>query len=159
MSFDKYNVKTLSDAIMAELRLFFIKTDTKLKYPEVTMTQKRGTYSPTEFTMKIVFNTNDVDGNNTGEADYKLYGKLYGLPEEMLGKTFPFGSKGKIFTVTGFLPNRPKRNIQITDTNGKEFIAPHTQVIRAYELHTAKSQLNGNSIPGQGFDHKLEEVI
>jgi len=150
MAFDKMNVKNLSSDIMKRINLFFLETDTKLKYPEVTVTQKRGTYSSTEFTMKIAFNTKDVDGNNQGEADYKLYADLYELPIEMLGATFPFGSKGTIFTVIGFLPNRPKRNIQIADTNGKEFIAPHTQVIRAYTSAQLQAKVK---------DHELEEVV
>ena len=85
------------------------------------------------------------DGETQAQTDYKRYANLYELPLEMLNSTFTFNRK--VFTVTGFLPNRRKNDIQIENANGKTFIAPHESVVRAYKLHTAKAQFDGNPIP------------
>ena len=110
---------------------------------DVTVTNGGGKYEPQEFAMKLLVATTSEDGETKAQVDYKQYAKLYDLPLEMLGASVKFN--GKVFTVTGFLPNRPKRNIQIEDTKGHTFIAPHTQVIRAYNSQQKRDL--GNLMP------------
>ena len=126
----------------------------------VTVARAGGSYEPLQYTMKIRLSCSNDNGETQAQTDYKTYANLFELPLEMLGTTFKYN--GKFFTVTGLLPNRRKNDIQIENANGKTFIAPHESVVRAYKLHTAKAQFDGNPIPpvpGAGFDHKLEEVI
>ena len=112
---------------------------------DITVTNGGGNYAPREFKMKLKLALSNEDGETQAQTDYKLYADLYQLPLEMLGSTFNYN--GKFFTVTGLLPNRRKNDIQIENTNGKTFIAPHESVVRAYKLHTAKSQFAGTPIP------------
>ena len=112
---------------------------------DITVTNGGGNYAPLQFTMKLKLSVSSEDGETQAQTDYKLYADLYQLPLEMLGSTFNYN--GKFFTVTGLLPNRRKNDIQIENTNGKTFIAPHESVVRAYKLHTAKAQFDGNPIP------------
>ena len=112
---------------------------------DITVTNGGGNYAPLEFKLKLKLALNNGDGETQAQTDYKLYANLYELPLEMLNSTFTFNRK--VFTVTGFLPNRRKNDIQIENSNGKTFIAPHESVVRAYKLHTAKAQFDGNPIP------------
>jgi len=112
---------------------------------DITVTNGGGNYAPREFKMKLKLALSNEDGETQAQTDYKLYADLYQLPLEMLGSTFNYN--GKFFTVTGLLPNRRKNDIQIENTNGKTFIAPHESVVRAYKLHTAKAQFAGTPIP------------
>ena len=112
---------------------------------DITVTNGGGNYAPLQFTMKLKLALNNGDGETQAQSDYKRYADLYQLPLEMLGSTFNYN--GKFFTVTGLLPNRRKNDIQIENSNGKTFIAPHESVVRAYKLHTAKSQFAGTPIP------------
>ena len=112
---------------------------------DITVTNGGGNYAPREFKMKLKLALSNEDGETQAQTDYKLYADLYQLPLEMLGSTFNYN--GKFFTVTGLLPNRRKNDIQIENTNGKTFIAPHESVIRAYKLHTAKAQFAGTPTP------------
>jgi len=99
----------------------------------ITVTNGGGKYAPLQFTMKLKLSVSSEDGETQAQSDYKLYANLYELPMEMLGSTFTFNRK--VFTVTGFLPNRRKNNIQIENANGNTMIAPHESVIRAYNRH------------------------
>ena len=110
---------------------------------DITVTNGGGNYAPLEFKMKLNLALSNGNGETQAQFDYKQYAKLYDLPLEMLGASVKFN--GKVFTVTGFLPNRPKRNIQIEDTKGHTFIAPHTQVIRAYNSQQKRDL--GNLMP------------
>ena len=112
---------------------------------DITVTNGGGNYAPLEFKMKLKLALSNGDGETQAQTDYKRYANLYELPLEMLGSTFNYN--GKFFTVTGLLPNRRKNDIQIENSNGKTFIAPHESVIRAYKLHTAKAQFAGTPIP------------
>ena len=112
---------------------------------DITVTNGGGNYAPLEFKLKLKLALNNGDGETQAQTDYKLYANLYELPLEMLNSTFTFNRK--VFTVTGFLPNRRKNDIQIENSNGKTFIAPHESVVRAYKLHMAKAQFDGNPIP------------
>ena len=98
---------------------------------DVTVSNGGGKYEPQEFAMKLIVGMKTENGDTQAQVDYKLYAKLYSLPLEMLGASFKYN--GKVFTVTGLLPNRRKNDIQIVDAKGKTFIAPHTSVVRAYE--------------------------
>ena len=100
---------------------------------DITVANGGGKYAPLQFTMKLKLSVSSEDGETQAQSDYKLYANLYELPLEMLGSTFNFN--GKIFTVTGFLPNRRKNDMQIKNANGKTFIAPHAGVVRAYNRH------------------------
>lgn len=96
-----------------------------------------GSYDTLEYTMKIRLSCSNVDGDTQAQNNYKTYATFYDLPLEMLGTTFKLN--GRFFTVTGFLPNRPKNNIQIENAKGKKFIAPHETVVRAYQKHVAST--------------------
>ena len=110
---------------------------------DVTVRNGGGKYEEYEFAMKLIIATESENGETKAQLDYTQYAKLYDLPLDMLGASVKFN--GKVFTVTGFLPNRPKRNIQIEDTKGRTFIAPHTQVIRAYNSQQKRDL--GNLMP------------
>ena len=112
---------------------------------DITVTNGGGNYAPREFKLKLKLALSNEDGETQAQTDYKLYANLYELPLEMLNSTFKYN--GKFFTVTGLLPNRRKNDIQIENSNGKTFIAPHESVVRAYKLHTAKAQFDGTPIP------------
>jgi hypothetical protein len=112
---------------------------------DITVTNGGGKYAPLQFTMKLKLSVSNGKGETQAQSDYQRYADMYNLPMEMLGSTFNYN--GKFFTVTGLLPNRRKNDIQIENANGKTFIAPHESVVRAYKLHTAKAQLDGNPIP------------
>ena len=112
---------------------------------DITVTNGGGNYAPREFKMKLKLALSNEDGETQAQTDYKLYANLYELPLEMLNSTFKYN--GKFFTVTGLLPNRRKNDTQIENANGKTYIAPHESVVRAYKLHTAKAQFDGNPIP------------
>ena len=100
---------------------------------DITVTNGGGNYAPLEFKLKLKLALNNGDGETQAQTDYKLYANLYELPLEMLNSTFTFNRK--VFTVTGFLPNRRNNNIQIENANGNTMIAPHESVIRAYNRH------------------------
>ena len=102
---------------------------------DITVTNGGGNYAPLEFKLKLKLALSNADGTTQAQTDYKLYADLYQLPLEMLGSTFNYN--GKFFTVTGLLPNRRKNDIQIENSNGKTFIAPHESVVRAYQRHVA----------------------
>ena len=112
---------------------------------DITVTNGGGNYAPLEFKMKLNLALSNGNGETQAQTDYKRYADIYQLPLEMLGSTFNYN--GKFFTVTGLLPNRRKNDIQIENSNGKTFIAPHESVVRAYKLHTAKAQFAGTPIP------------
>jgi len=102
---------------------------------DITVTNGGGNYAPLEFKMKLNLALSNGYGETQARADYKQYADIYQLPLEMLGSTFNYN--GKFFTVTGLLPNRRKNDIQIENSNGKRFVAPHESVVRAYQHHVA----------------------
>ena len=104
-----------------------------LKHLGVTVQQCSGKYSPLEFTMKVVLESTTEDGETQAMRDYRTYAKMYDLPEDMLGARFSYG--GKLIEIVGFLPTRPKNDIEFKNVStGKCYIAPHATVKRAYEL-------------------------
>ena len=104
-----------------------------LKHLGVTVQQCSGRYSPLEFTMKVVLATTTEDGETQVMKDYRTYATMYDLPQDMLGSRFLYG--GKLIEVVGFLPTRPKNDIEFKNiSTGKCYIAPHATVKRAYEL-------------------------
>ena len=110
---------------------------------DVTVRNGGGKYEDYEFAMKLIVSTESENGETKAQVDYKKYAKLYNLPLEMLGASVKFN--GKIFTVTGLLPNRRKNDIQIEDAKGKVFIAPHEQVVRSYNAQQKRDL--GNLMP------------
>ena len=128
MEFTGKFVKELSTLSMETLNKVFAE-----KGYDIKVVNSGGNYAPLQFTMKLKLSVSNGDGETQAQTDYKLYANLYELPLEMLGSTFTFNRK--IFTVTGFLPNRRKNNIQIENANGNTMIAPHESVVRAYNRH------------------------
>jgi len=100
---------------------------------DITVTNGGGNYEPLQFTLKLKLYLNNANGETQAQVDYKQYANMYNLPMDMLGSTFKYN--GKLFTVTGLLPNRRKNDIQIKNANGKTFIAPHLSVVNAYKQH------------------------
>ena len=99
----------------------------------VTVERAGGSYERLQFTMKIRLSCSNDNGDTQAQNDYKTYSKLMTdgqLPIEMLGATFKYHDK--FFTVTGYLPNRPKNSIQIENAKGKTFVAPQESVVQAY---------------------------
>ena len=83
--------------------------------------------------MKVVLATTTEDGETQIMKDYRTYATMYDLPKDMLGSRFLYG--GKLIEVVGFLPTRPKNDIEFKNVStGKCYIAPHATVKRAYEL-------------------------
>ena len=102
-----------------------------LRHLGVTVQQCNGKYSPLEFTMKVVLEATTEDGETQMMRDYRSYAKMFDLPENMLGSRFLYG--GKLIEIVGFLPTRPKNDIEFKNiSTGKCFIAPHDSIKRAY---------------------------
>ena len=98
---------------------------------DLTVSNGGGNYAPLQFNMKLTLSVASENGESQAQADYKQYADLYQLPLEMLGAKFIFN--GKFFTVMGLLPNRRKNDIQIENSKGKTFIAPHEDVVKAFK--------------------------
>ena len=127
MEFTKDIAREVRTSIEALVQEFL-----EANYPDIKITKSTAGYDSAKLDVKLqLFSA--VNGDTEAEADYKRYADLYELPLEMLGSTFNFN--GKIFTVTGLLPNRRKNDMQIKNANGKTFIAPHAGVVRAYNRH------------------------
>lgn len=126
MKFTKTNATKLATIATKTLNEKF----SELGY-DVTVHDRGGRFEDYEFTMKIVVSSESEGGEAKEQIDYKKYASIFALPMEMLGANIHFN--GRPFTVVGFLPSRRKNNIQIKNPSGKTFIAPHEQVIRAYQ--------------------------
>ena len=73
-----------------------------------------GSYSPIDYTIKMKFEL----PLSERPAPFAI-GQRFGLPEDIVGKTFKYNTK--IMTVTGLNPSRPKNAVALKDQNGKCF--------------------------------------
>ena len=96
-----------------------------------------GRFEDLEFTMKVKFTITDAEIK--AHRDYREYAALdyTPFPPDMLDATFDYGRLGEV-TVIGWLPNRPKMDILLRDSKGKEKVAPSESIIRAYERKFTK---------------------
>ena len=125
MGFDKKVCKELGDKVQKALNEAF-------KDSGFDVALAGGKFDALEFVMKVKFTL--TDGETKAHKDYRDFAALSytSLPPDMLDATFDYGGKGKM-TVIGWLPNRPKMDILLRDSKGKEKVAPSESVIRAYE--------------------------
>ena len=126
MEFNKKVCNQISQEVEEAIAELF-----KDKYPDIEIKRGGGSYGPQEYTLKIKFSCENVNGETKMETDYKKYLGFLDMPEDRLNSTFVYN--GKMLTVAGFLPNRRKNDILIRDAKGKDFIAPHEGVVRAYK--------------------------
>ena len=125
MEFNKTNLKEISKTVIEAV-------EEALKDSGITVTYGGSRYDSLEANLKIKLTTTSDDGLTSAERDFLDYAKFYELDPDMLGKNIKYA--GKLFEVTGLHPNRRKNNISIKNVaTGKTFIAPHTEVKRAYE--------------------------
>jgi hypothetical protein len=96
-----------------------------------------GSFEDLEYTMKL--KVTFTDGETQAHKDYREYAALpySGFPPDMLDATFLYGRIGEV-TVLGWLPNRPKMDILLRTSMGKDKVAPSKDVIRAYEQKFGK---------------------
>jgi hypothetical protein len=97
-----------------------------------------GRFEDLEFTMKVKFTF--ADGETKAHKDYREHAALpyTSFPPDILDSTFPYGRAGHEVTVLGWLPNRPKMDILLRDSKGKDKVAPSESIIRAYERKFGK---------------------
>ena len=98
-----------------------------------------GKFEALEFVMKVKFTF--AGGETKAHRDYREHSALSytSFPPDMLDATFPYGKTGDM-TVIGWLPNRPKMDILLRTSEGKEKIAPSESVIRAYERTLVRAE-------------------
>jgi hypothetical protein len=119
IGFDRKMCKALGDKAQAILQEAF-------KDSEFNVARGSGSFDFSEYNLKVKFTL--ADGESKAHRQYR---ELSPFPPKMLDATFPYGSLGEI-TVTGWLPNRPKFDIQVRDSNGKERSAPSKNVLQSY---------------------------
>ena len=126
IGFDRKMCKALGDKAQAILQEAF-------KDSEFNVARGSGSFDFSEYNLKVKFTL--ADGESKAHRQYR---ELSLFPPEMLDATFPYGSQGqpdRRITVTGWLPSRPKFNIQVRDSNGEERTAPSEHVVRAFHRH------------------------
>ena len=130
MGFDKKVCKELGVTVEAALR-------EALKGSGFDVALAGGKFEDLEFVMKVRFTFSG--GETKAHKDYREYAALSytSLPPDMLDAAFDYGRIGEV-TVIGWLPNRPKMDILLRDSKGKEKVAPSESVIRAYERKFGK---------------------
>ena len=122
IGFDRKMCKELGDKAQAILQEAFQDS-------EFNVARGGGSYDFSEYNLKVKFAL--ADGESKAHRQYR---ELSPFPPEMLDATFPYGNLGEI-TVTGWLLKRPKFDIQVRDSNGKERTAPSEHVVRAFHRH------------------------
>ena len=124
MEFTKGTLKGINEKVVKAVEDALKDTGVKVRF-------SGGSYSELEYKLKLTLTTETEDGMTSSEKDFIEYAPFYGLDPDMLGKTVKYA--GKMYKVTGFYPNRRKNNISIENVKtGKTYIAPHTEVIKAY---------------------------
>jgi hypothetical protein len=124
-TFDRSVCKELGAKVQAAL-------DEALKGSGFDISVGGGRFEDLEFAMKVKFTFSG--GETKAHKDYREHAALpyTTFPPDMLDSTFPYGRAGNEVTILGWLPNRPKMDILLR-VNGKEKVAPSTEVIRSYE--------------------------
>lgn len=128
-TFDKAVAKKLSAELVAAAQAVAEKYGLKVA-------GSGGSILPGELTLKVKFTS--ATGPSQGELNFKQYGDLYGFRPEDFGATFV--SMGREFKITGLLPNRPKRPVEVIEVRtGKAFV---------FDAETAKRALVRKGAPG-----------
>ena len=117
-----------------------------------------GKFEDLEFTMRVKFTL--TDGETKAHKDYRDFAALpyTSLPPDMLDATFDYGRIGDV-TVIGWLPNRPKMDILLRDSKGKDKVAPSESIIRAYERKFGKYIKPTDEIKGTLIETAPPSVI
>jgi len=104
-----------------------------LKDQGITVRAAGGTFSELEYTMKLKLSTTNQNGEDQYVADFKRFGKTYGLKEEMLNSVVELG-RGKFMKITGLDIGRRKNVIHVEDVKtGKKFLTDVDTINRAYD--------------------------
>jgi hypothetical protein len=129
-TFDKAICKELGTKVQAALQEVF-------KDSGFSIAPGGGSFGDLEYTMKL--KVTFTDGETQAHKDYREYAALpyTGFPPDMLDATFTYGRIGLV-TVLGWLPNRPKMDILLRTSTGKDKVAPSKDVIRSYERKFGK---------------------
>lgn len=123
--FHRSNLDNIADDAMTALQAVADKYD-------IDIQKGRGTYSDTNYTLKIEMSVKDKTGQViTREArDFKSFADAYGLQSDDLGKTFP--ASGRTFEIVGLSTKAKKYPILAKDVNtGGTYKFPATRVATA----------------------------
>jgi len=98
----------------------------------ITIAPHGGTQGHLDATLKFKLSATNEDGENQAALDFKRYANLYGMKPEWLGEEIRNG--GKVYTITGFLPNRRKNVVEITNPKGKGYVISAEAIVTAMRL-------------------------
>tara|TARA_R110002020_G_scaffold437978_4_gene648333 strand:+ start:102 stop:494 length:393 start_codon:yes stop_codon:yes gene_type:complete len=109
-----------------------------LKERGIEVKSAGGTFSELEYTMKLKLSTTNQNGEDQYAADFKRFGKGYGLKEEMLNSVIELG-RGKFMKITGLDMGRRKNVVHLEAVKtGKKFLTDIDTATRAYDRAVAK---------------------
>ena len=98
----------------------------------ITITPHGGTQGNLDAILKFKLSATNEDGENQGALDFKRHANLYGMKPEWLGEEIRHG--GKAYTITGFLPNRRKNVVEITNPKDKVYVISAEAIVNAMRL-------------------------
>ena len=98
----------------------------------ITITPHGGTQGNLDAILKFKLSATNEDGENQGALDFKRYANLYGMKPEWFGEEIRH--VGKAYTITGFLPNRRKNVVEITNPKDKVYVISAEAIVNAMRL-------------------------
>ena len=98
----------------------------------ITITPHGGTQGNLDAILKFKLSATNEHGENQGALDFKRHANLYGMKPEWLGEEIRHG--GKAYTITGFLPNRRKNVVEITNPKDKVYVISAEAIVNAMRL-------------------------
>ena len=123
-----FNPKTLRD-IQNDIMDAISEVESK---HSITITPHGGTQGNLDAILKFKLSATNEDGENQGALDFKRYANLYGMKPEWFGEEIRHG--GKAYTITGFLPDRRKYVVEITNPKGKRYVISAEAIVNAMRL-------------------------
>ena len=126
---DKYSVKQLSDAIMANLAPLETQFGVKIAY-------KGGRFSASNVTFKVEASIVGASGEvmSAEREAYKHSAFFYGLKPEWLNQSFSFA--GNTYTIDGLKTRCHKSPVMVIRKDGKRFKMSARMVVDAFKLQT-----------------------
>ena len=98
----------------------------------ITITPHAGTQGHLDAILKFKLSATNQDGESQAAVDFKRHAKLHGMKPEWLGAELQDGRK--TYTITGFLPDRRKYVVEITNPKGKRYVISAEAVVNAMRL-------------------------
>jgi hypothetical protein len=131
-SLNKQTVKALGEEMAAALQVVAQRHG-------IEITRSGGTFADLEATLKFTVRLTSATGETQAALDWKanadILHDLYNIKADWLGQTFESG--GRTYTVSGFIPKRPSKCIEITRDDGKALITTPENIKRCMVFATA----------------------